>query len=226
MTSRFTGTMETDGVSICVHQRRPSNPNIDTNHHEDQDLPHCGFDLREGDLVAAGDPGGTSLIHLAVPSIGGNKPFISLKLSKAQYYRESGINDAQRRSEHWNSGIKNALDTMSGVSSKGSGLQSFSAYMTAYLSVQETLWQEYLKPRWARQRLRLYGGKKRTYALFFNKLEALKPPGGRIVVAYGASKFSPSGPGRMAGPTSRLFKECKNRFPTGPAWWTSLRPLR
>ena len=210
--STFTGTMDTDGVSICVHQRRLTNSMDDFTNQ--LSLPHFGFELREGDVVVGGDPGGTDLIHFAVPTSRGDKPFASLKLSKLQYYRESGVKVAQRRSVHWNSGIKSALETMSGVSSKGSGLQAFVTYMTTYLSVQDTLWQEYLKTRWARQRLRLYGGKKRTFARFFNKLEAMKPSGGRIVVAYGASKFAPSGPGRMAGPTTRVFKECKNRFLT------------
>ena len=39
---------------------------------------------------------------------------------------------------------------------------------------------------------------------------------GRIVIAYGAGRFAPSGPGRKAAPTTRAFKEFASRYDTYP----------
>jgi hypothetical protein len=70
-----------------------------------------------------------------------------------------------------------------------------------------------MKPRWARQRFRLYGAKKRVFANFFNTI-ANKDPSKRVVVAYGSAKFAPGGRGELAVPTTRAYKECRHRFPT------------
>ena len=67
------------------------------------------------------------------------------------------------------------------------------------------------KKRWANQRLRLYGGKKRTFANFFNKLEV---KGKKTCIAYGSAKFASGGKGEISVPTSGAFKECSNRFKT------------
>ena len=45
--------------------------------------------------------------------------------------------------------------------------------------------------------MRLYGGKKRVFAKFFNGLVS---KGKKTVVAYGAAKFAPGGKGEMAVP--------------------------
>ena len=66
-------------------------------------------------------------------------------------------------------------------------LLHFTKYLKTVLEQYDTLWNEYLKPRWANQRMRLYGGKKRVFAKFFNGLVS---KGKKTVVAYGAAKFA------------------------------------
>lgn len=79
-----------------------------------------------------------------------------------------------------------------------------------------TLWTEYLRHRWARQRLTLYGGKKRVFANFFNRLIKEFSEGGqrRVVVAYGNGKFASGGVGEQSVPTVRAYKECVSRVTT------------
>jgi hypothetical protein len=69
---------------------------------------------------------------------------------------------------------------------------------------KDSLWSEYLKKHWRQQRFRLYGGKKRVFAEFLNRLGPLE----NTVLAYGSAKFASGGKGEMSVPTSRAFKEC------------------
>ena len=114
-------------------------------------------------------------------------------------------------------GVKAHIDALSTVSIKGCNLQSHAQYLVVFLAHSEELWHEYTRPRWARQRLRLYGGKKRVFARFFNhvqkSLEAVTP-GCKITIAYGSAKFAPGGRNEASVPTSRAYKECASRFNT------------
>jgi transposase len=84
--------------------------------------------------------------------------------------------------------------------------------MDALTYVKESLWKEYTKTRWQQQRFRLYGGKKRVFAKFLNRLGSPKD----TVLAFGNAKFEPGGKGELSIPTSRAYKECSYRFKTLP----------
>jgi len=108
---------------------------------------------------------------------------------------------------------------MSGVSTRGVSLASFQQYLEVWNANANALWSEYIKPRWAVQRMRLYGGKKRSLANYFNRLEDAvqnhdfsEPP--CLKVAYGSARFAPGGYGRVSAPTTTAFRSCQNRFPT------------
>ena len=137
--------------------------------------------------------------------------FKTFVLTRRQYYSESGIHRAIKQSNAWNNGISDVLSAMSTVSTKGVNFNAFRDYVDAYRTHCDTLWDEYLRPRWARQRLSLYGGKKRVFARFFNNMKQhldAAYPGRRIVIAYGSAKFAPGGPNEVSVPTSRAYKEC------------------
>jgi len=84
------------------------------------------------------------------------------------------------------------------------------------LSVKESLWAEYTKNRWSRQRLRLYGAKKRTFAKFFDKIKASGDQSKEILVFYGSAKFAPGSRSELSVPTTRAFHECASRFRSIP----------
>jgi hypothetical protein len=141
----------------------------------------------------------------------------TFSLTRNQYYRDAGIFNARKQSETWNSRIKRVLERMSTVSTKGCSIDAHANFLIMYLRNRSALWNEYTKPRWARQRLRLYGGKKRVFATFFNMVEKeLRKvrPDCNIVVAYGSAKFAPGGRGELSVPTSRAYKECASRVGT------------
>jgi hypothetical protein len=209
----FAYSFDTDGISMCMHFQRPLK--VSSGSAEDRDVEAPQFYPGPNDIVVGCDPGRINIYFMATVLPDGTiKTFV---LTRKQYYHDAGINNAKRKAEHWNLGVKTHLEALSKVSSKGTSLQAHAAYLLVYFQHREALWAEYTRPRWARQRLTLYGGKKRVFAKFFNNLEKdIKQavPGCNIVVAYGAAKFAPGGKGELSVPTSRAHKECVSRVNT------------
>lgn len=224
----FTALVETDGTALCVHQTRPKNDLDAINQSaSNENTARINYTHDPGtDLVVGGDPGGRTVLHVAVPRLQAvdaaadahdTSNYESRMLTRGRYYAESGINRANAKAHTWNGHIKGALEAMSGVTSKVCDLAAFQTFMTRYLQHEDVLWREYLKPHWAQQRMRLYGGKKRVFARFFNELlEVGRRRGKRVVMAYGSARFAPGAPGRPAVPTTRAFKECSRRMITIP----------
>jgi len=205
----FGCAIETDGVSVCFHFQRPRRRDESPESEAPQYVP------KAEDFVVGCDPGRINVYFMATVLPDGTIKTFSL--TRNQYYRDAGIFNARKQSETWNSRIKRVLERMSTVSTKGCNIDAHANFLIMYLRNRSALWNEYTKPRWARQRLRLYGGKKRVFATFFNMVEKeLRKvrPDCNIVVAYGSAKFAPGGRGELSVPTSRAYKECASRVTT------------
>lgn len=219
---KFTGTIETDGVAACVHFLRPKR--------QPREQKLCtqktgsGKDVTITNLLAVDDSkryvavdGGRCNIMTMVEKVpddetGGTK-YVQWVLTREQYYKESGLKDAQRLSEDWQRrpAVKEALAALANASTKGVDLAAHEAHIETYGQHYHTLWLEYLHPRWAQQRMRLFGGKKRVFAEFFNSVQA-RDPSREVVVGYGSAKFAPGGKGEVSVPVCRAYKECCYRF--------------
>jgi hypothetical protein len=164
------------------------------------------------------DPGRVNLLTAVEEVRGSPGKHRVLSLSRRSYYQHSGIFAGRRKQEAWAAGLRGPLEALSAASSKGLDAAAHAAYLQAFLQERERLWSEYSKARWARQRLRQYGGKRRTLDAFFGKLQAeLGGPEGRsapVTVAYGASSFAPGGRGELSVPVKWVLSECQRRFPT------------
>jgi len=135
-----------------------------------------------------------------------------LRFSRARYYRESGIMNARKKIETWNSGMKEHLEAMSELTSPGADYEAFRKFMDVRVAHWDAVWEEYTKPRCARLRMNLYGGKQRALANFFIQLSALKEDQSqRLVVSYGAGRWA-SKKGTTPAPTTRVYKYCAWRF--------------
>ena len=197
----FTRTIQTDGVSLIVHYLRPRIA---------KDKQIDGFQINPSHRLVAIDPGREN-IFCGVEMVGGNTK--SYVLTRNQYYVEAGMIRAKQNTHQWHKGIRCNLDAMSMVSSKGVNPNRHATYVSKYLEHMNAIWQENWKPRWARQRLRLYGGKKRVFARFFKGIEDADRSRG-VTVAYGSAGFAPGGKGEVTVPVGRAFKECCMYFPT------------
>ena len=133
-------------------------------------------------------------------------------MTRKKYYTDAGVFEARGKSETWNKGIKDELEALSKVSIKGANLQRHHQYLEIFMQVKDALWSEYSKRRWARQRLELYGGKKRVFAKFFNQIIKSGDPKKTIKMFYGSAKFAPGSTNELLVPTSRAFRECLARF--------------
>jgi hypothetical protein len=195
-----------------------------TKHEENKDAGPATQKVQDNDFVVGADPGNTNIITIAAPKraedrTDGNlrqKDMRLLRFSRARYYRESGIMNARKKIETWNSGMKEHLEAVSEVTSRGADFEAFRKFMEVRVARWDALWEEYTKPRWARLRMNLYGGRQRAFANFFNQLSALKEDESqRLVVAYAAGRWKTQ-KGTTPAPTTRTFKECARRFVTIP----------
>ncbi|KAJ9530497.1 hypothetical protein QJQ45_012478 [Haematococcus lacustris] len=93
------------------------------------------------------------------------------KLTKGQVKQASGLNNARRDTERWLAPIKPHLQHLAAASSAGTSLEANLKHITVTLATWDAVWEVYLDPQWARQRLRLYGAQDRALEHFFNKLE-------------------------------------------------------
>lgn len=202
----FTGTIETDGVSVCLHFTRPKTEAEQRPTNKASTQPKVCL---KGKRVLGVDPGRTNILQVVEELPDGT--FQTWKLTRSSYYRDSGVFQAAKESQRWNRQIKNQLESLSMASPKGASLESFKRYIETWLKVKEAVFKEYNKKKWKEQRMRLYGGKKRVFANFLNRIDR---EGVETVLAFGSAKFAPGGKGELSVPTTRAFKECSYRFKT------------
>ncbi|KAJ9509737.1 hypothetical protein QJQ45_011265 [Haematococcus lacustris] len=93
------------------------------------------------------------------------------KLTKGEVKHGSGLNNARRNTERWLAPIKPHLQHLAAASPAGTSLEANLKHITVTLATWDVVWEVYLDPKWAEQRLRLYGAQDRTLEQFFKKLE-------------------------------------------------------
>ena len=161
------------------------------------------------------DPGRSNIYCFAIKKDDGETK--TWKLRRSHYYSASGILAARKQTKTWERTVQAELTALSEVSTKGTSVAGHEQFLSCNLAVFDALFQEYMKPRWARQRLRLYGGKRRAITKFLNLVaeDAKQEGGGKpVAVAYGAAKFAPGAKGEVSVPTTRAYRCCAERFET------------
>ncbi|KAJ9517423.1 hypothetical protein QJQ45_016793 [Haematococcus lacustris] len=93
------------------------------------------------------------------------------KLTKGQVKHASGLNNARRDTERWLAPIKPHLMHLAAASSAGTSLEVNLKHITVTLATWDAVWEVHPDPKWAQQRLRLYGAQDRTLEQFFKKFE-------------------------------------------------------
>ncbi|KAJ9507056.1 hypothetical protein QJQ45_004652 [Haematococcus lacustris] len=200
----FERTVETDGVSVCVHYTRP--------------LPTpptpplvAGPSSSNSSPVAAPGAAAVAAHELGLPRIGKGlaeqrefvfNPVTQIgKLTKGQVKHGSGLNNARCDTERWLAPIKPHLQHLAAAGPAGTSLEANLQHITVTLATWGAMWEVYLDPKWARQRLRLYEAQDRTLEQFFKKLEedmekvAMKRHGHpkQLVVFFGAASIGARG---------------------------------
>ncbi|KAJ9529902.1 hypothetical protein QJQ45_022291 [Haematococcus lacustris] len=171
------------------------------------------------------------------------------KLIKGQVKHASGLDNARCTTQRRLAPIKPHLQHLAAASSAGTSLEANLKHITVTLATWDAVLEVYLDPKWARQRLRLYGAQDRALEQFFKKLEeemaelSMKRHGRakQLVVFFGAAGIGaaggPRGKGQQRGRvvlvdehrTSRVSsavngkqpceEELNHEQPTRPAGW-------
>ncbi|KAJ9505630.1 hypothetical protein QJQ45_008486 [Haematococcus lacustris] len=228
----FERTVDTDGVSVCVHYTRPlppppapppaassscsSHPSAAAAAAHVVGLPHIGRGIAETHEYVF-DPdtqigvGIDPVVTQAVSAASGvwdpesdqliADQLAQWKLTKGQVKHDSGLNNARRDTERWLAPIQPHLQHLAAASSAGTSLEANLKHITVTLATWDAVWEVYLDPKWARQRLRLYGAQDRALEQFFKKLEedmaevSMKRHGHakQLVVFFGAAGIDTGG---------------------------------
>ncbi|KAJ9506610.1 hypothetical protein QJQ45_003998 [Haematococcus lacustris] len=153
-------------------------------------------------------------------------------MTKGQVRNGSGLNNARRDTERWLTPIKPHLQHLAAASSAGTSLVANLKHITVTLATWDAVWEVYLDPRWARQRLRLYGAQNRALEQFFRKVrvrlqlkkdmaEVSMECHGRakqLVVFFGAAGISTQGGAAVNG-KQPCEEELDHGQPTMRAGW-------
>ncbi|KAJ9509788.1 hypothetical protein QJQ45_011603 [Haematococcus lacustris] len=231
----FERTIETDGVSVCVHNTRPLPPppappsaaGPSSSNSSPASAPGAAavaahvlglprkalaetrqFLYNPDTQIGVGiDPGVTQAVSAASgvwdPQSGQlmADQLRRWKLTKGQVKHGSGLDDARRATERWLAPIKPHLQHLAAASSAGTSLVANLKHNSVTLATWDAVWEVYKDPKWARQRLRLYGAQDRALEQFFKKLEedmaevSMKRHGRakQLVVFFGADSIGTRG---------------------------------
>ena len=205
----FTGTIDTDGTSICMHFKRPKQQ-PSTKQEQEIESQKTKELFKDPSYRKLGCDPGRATIYSIVEELPDEK-VKKYTLTREQYYNDSGVFKARRQTERWEKRIQDELATLSTVTTKGIDVNEHLEFQETFLNLFPRLWSHYTDKRWAEQRLRLYGGKKRVMARFWNKVLGKETERGPTVLAYGASKFAPGGKGEISVPTTSAFNVAKRQ---------------
>ncbi|KAJ9534439.1 hypothetical protein QJQ45_016121 [Haematococcus lacustris] len=91
------------------------------------------------------------------------------ELTKGQLKHDNGLTKAKQNTTRWSAAIQPQLQQLADATPAGTTLDSLHAHILALKATWDLLWEEYLKPRWRRQRLGLHHAQDRVIEAFCKK---------------------------------------------------------
>ncbi|KAJ9529213.1 hypothetical protein QJQ45_007867 [Haematococcus lacustris] len=197
--------------------------------HEPVELPFLGRELKAtsdyspATHIAGGvDPGVTQAIKAAHakrdPATGQVLRQWEWELTKGQLKHDSGLTKAKQDTARWSAAIQPQLQQLAVATPAGTTLDGLHAHILALKATWDPLWEEYLKPRWRRQRLALHHAQERVIEGFCKKHYHQERG---VAVFLGAGNFSQGG--WKAGAVRAGFRKVVEQ-PSSPR--TAARPDR
>ncbi|GFH10842.1 uncharacterized protein HaLaN_06234 [Haematococcus lacustris] len=98
------------------------------------------------------------------------------ELTKGQLKHDSGLTKAKQDTARWSADIQPLLQQLAAATPAGTTLDGLHAHILALKATWDPLWEEYLKPRWSRQRLALHHAQERIIEGFCKKVIPGAPP--------------------------------------------------
>jgi hypothetical protein len=202
-----TGTIDTDGISVCFHYRRTIR-DVPTTSTKKTKKPKT-----ERQWCDAGvDTGLVNQIYAVRENEDGS--FDRFVFRKRRYYAESGINKNTQRTTSWCGDIQKEIDLLKTATPKTKSTEQLSQYVAVVASVFDRLWEYKFKRKWARAKLRVFGGKNRSLDRFFADLR--KKLGPEAVLQWGDADVRSSMRGTKSAPTTKQLYRARLQFRVNP----------
>lgn len=226
----FAEYLETDGVAVAIHFETVAlsdavvkthsvdptassivqpNPNSSAALSNSLNLIPSKPDLTDR-RVMSNDPGRANIAYIVEEDSDGSiKKYV---LTKGRYYHESHINWANRKVRHWNEEIEDLTNRLSQKTHQTPHSSELILYLRTFNQQADQRWSHLTQKKYARNRMDVYIHKHQCLDRFFQSLVKENPE--RPIIAYGSAKFSSTGHGEVAVPTTFMAKKCAQHFET------------
>ncbi|KAJ9506663.1 hypothetical protein QJQ45_018369, partial [Haematococcus lacustris] len=97
--------------------------------------------------------------------------FIRSKLTRSQVQHDSGLIQARLNSQRCIGNVNLELQHLAAATSVGTSLVAIKRHVAITLATWDAVWEEYLHPKWAEQKMRLHGAQEKVLERYFKKLE-------------------------------------------------------
>ncbi|KAJ9518750.1 hypothetical protein QJQ45_026018 [Haematococcus lacustris] len=97
--------------------------------------------------------------------------FYRSKLTRSQVQHDSGLIQARHNTQRWNGNVKLELQHLEAATPAGTSLVAIQRHVAVTLATWDAVWEEYLHPKWAEQKMRLHGAQEKVLERYFMKLE-------------------------------------------------------
>jgi len=215
-TSNFTYLIDTDGFATSIHFRKTKkNPSLTEK--QLNDIERNKLQTKNMRVIAI-DPGRTNLIYgVEVIKEGEVNKY---ELKKSTYYQACGMNKEAAWKKRRMDEIMQEELIYREHSLKTTKIETYVKFISNYLKVYNVLWKTKTTKKWLGWKFRTYCLKNKFIDTMINKMVTSDPDVDigkekkKVVIAYGAAKFSPTGKGERAGPTSWLSKQFSKKIKT------------
>jgi hypothetical protein len=213
--SYFTFRIDTDGFAASIHFRKKDAVKKPTE--KELDALELSKLQVVNPRVIAFDPGRTNLLYGV--EVGKDNKIHKYILKKSTYYSGAGMNKESSYKKWKLETIREEERIFREFSLKGFYVETYKKFIKNYIKVYDKLWKTKSSKKWLAWKFRTYCLKNKFIDNFINSIMNDTPDKEmrkkeNILVAYGDAKFSPSGKGERAGPTSWLSKRIAKRLNT------------
>jgi hypothetical protein len=212
--SYFTFRTDTDGYAASIHfKKKDAQKELSEKQLDALEISKLQI---ENPRIIAFDPGRTNILSgIEIDEKGNYKKF---ELKKSEYYSATGMNEHSAYKKHRLETIAREELIFREFSLKTTKIGTYKAFIRNYLKVYKKLWKTKASKKWLAWKFRGYVLKSRFVDNLVNAIVGdvpdKKAEKERILIAYGDAKFSPTGKGERAGPTSWLSGQIAKKLKT------------
>ena len=178
-----------------------------------------GADDEEINGIVSVDPGRVAIIHAMKFDKAGNLIEI-IRLTRKQYYAETGIKEAVKQANEWNLRIKSILEEQSRSTLKTADIDEFRNGLNVIGNNYEALWAHNMLKCFKNQAFALHGAKRSRLRRTIN---SFRRKDSSFLVGYGDGSFPSTAKGETSVPVKEVKDMCARVHMTMevPEWRTS-----